>query len=160
HWGDLPTVQFVDAALREHAEKPWMVLALARPEVHELFARLWAGRRTQELVLRQLSRRASERLVRQVLGNEAGTDTLEGGVEQADGNPFYLEELVRAAAERRADTLPETVVAMVQSRLEALPDEDRRALRAAAVFGETFWPRGVAALLGSEERPTSVERRL
>jgi len=160
HWGDLPTVRFIDAALRENAEAPWMVLALARPEVHELFPRLWAERRTQELVLRQLSKRASERLVRQVLGDELGSEHLARIVAHADGNAFYLEELVRAAAEQRADQLPETVVAMVQSRLEALPDEDRRALRAASVFGETFWPRGVAALLGCEDRPTLVEQRL
>ena len=37
HWGDLPTVRFIDEALRRLREKPWMVLALARPEVHDLF---------------------------------------------------------------------------------------------------------------------------
>src|SRR5262249_39279440 len=41
HWGDLPTVRFIDEALRELAERPWMVLAFGRPEVHQLFPRLW-----------------------------------------------------------------------------------------------------------------------
>ncbi len=47
-----------------------MVLALARPEVHELFPRLWAERSLQEIRLGELVRRASERLVREVLGDE------------------------------------------------------------------------------------------
>ncbi|HWO25345.1 MAG TPA: hypothetical protein VNO30_41680 [Kofleriaceae bacterium] len=38
---------------------------------------------------------------------------------------------------------------MVQSRLAALDDDARRILRAAAVFGEVFWPGAVAQLLGS-----------
>jgi len=160
HWGDLPSVQLIDGALRELGEQPWMVLALARPEVHELFPRLWTARRMQELKLRQLSRKASERLVRQVLGDELDTATLERIVVQADGHAFYLEELIRAAAERRAYDLPQTVVAMVQARLAALPDEDRRALRAAAVFGEACWPGAVAALLGHEDEVARVERRL
>src|SRR6185436_6504457 len=35
HWGDFGTMQFIDAALRDCAERPWMVLALARPELFE-----------------------------------------------------------------------------------------------------------------------------
>jgi len=148
HWGDLPTVRFVDAALRSLKERRWMVLALARPEVHKQFPQLWSERGSQEIRLRELTRSASERLVRQALGEEVGPDTIARLVAQAEGNPFYLEELIRAVAERKGDALPETVVAMVQARLGRLLDEERRLLRAASVFGEVFWPDGVAALLG------------
>ncbi|MFY0581624.1 AAA family ATPase [Cystobacter fuscus] len=37
HWSDALTVRYVDEALRELAERPFLVLALARPEVRELF---------------------------------------------------------------------------------------------------------------------------
>jgi len=148
HWGDLPTVRFVDAALRDLKELPWMVLALARPEVHQLFPQLWFERAAQEIRLRELTRWASERLVRQALGEEAEPETIARLVAQAEGNPFYLEELIRAVAERKGEALPETVVAMVQTRLGRLLDDERRLLRAASVFGEVFWPDGVAALLG------------
>lgn len=67
HWGDLSTVKFIDAALRELAEAPLTVLALARPEIHDLFPRLWAERAVLEIRLRELSRAASEQLVREVL---------------------------------------------------------------------------------------------
>ncbi|MDC0674501.1 serine/threonine-protein kinase [Nannocystis radixulma] len=148
HWGDLPTVQFIDAALRSLAQRPLMVLALARPEVHTLFPKLWEGRDVQHLRLKGLPQRASERLIRQVLGAAVSTATVERLVVQAEGNAFYLEELIRAVAERRGEALPQTVLAMVQARLTGLHPDVRRVLRAASVFGEVFWLGGVAALLG------------
>jgi serine/threonine protein kinase/tetratricopeptide (TPR) repeat protein len=154
HWGDLPTVKLVDAALRALRHEPLMVLALGRPEVHELFPKLWAERELQELRLGELTPKASERLVRQVLGDRVSDAVVSRIVEQADGHAFYLEELIRAVAEGRRDMLPGTVLAMVQARLESITSEVRRVLRAASIFGETFWKGGVAALLG---KPKLVE---
>jgi eukaryotic-like serine/threonine-protein kinase len=141
-------VRFIDSALREVHGKPWMVLALGRPEVHELFPKLWAERSLQEIRLKELSRKASERLVRQVLGESVGAATMERIVRQAEGHAFYLEELIRAVAEGKGAALPETVLAMVEARLAGLPSEARRVLRAASVFGEVCWEGGVAELLG------------
>jgi hypothetical protein len=149
HWGDFGTVRFIDAALRDLSRQPWMVLALARPEVFEIFPKLWADRQNvQELRLKELGRKASERLVRQVLGDTVGSDTVERLVKQADGNAFYLEELIRAVAQGKDQALPETVLAMVETRLARLPLEARRVLRAASVFGEVCWDGGVVTLLG------------
>ena len=69
----------------------------------------------------------------------------------SDGNAFYLEELIRAAAEGQRDDLPETVVAMVQARLGALDDDARRILRAASVFGEVFFRRKPSRFAGEED---------
>jgi tetratricopeptide (TPR) repeat protein len=151
HWGDLPSVQFVDSALRAHRGRPIMVLALARPEALDEFPKLWAGRNVQTIELGELSRRACERLVRETLG-DTPAPLVERIVERAAGNAFYLEELIRAVAEGRLDELPETVVAMVQSRLQALRPDLRRLLRAASVFGPVFWEGGVAQLLGEGGR--------
>jgi predicted ATPase len=68
-------------------------------------------------------------------------------VAQSAGNPLYLEELIRAAAEHKTKELPETVAAMIQSRIGRLPAGTRKTLRAASVFGETFWENGVRSLL-------------
>jgi hypothetical protein len=150
HWGDAPTVSFVDGALRALADRPFYVLALARPEVHTLFPVLWRERGVHEIRLGELGRRASERLVRAVLGEDAPPDLQADLAERAAGNALYLEELIRAAAEGKRDGLPETVLAMVQTRLEGLPADARRVLRAASVFGRVFWRGGVAALLPGE----------
>jgi tetratricopeptide (TPR) repeat protein len=155
-WGDLPTARFIDAALRELRELPWMVLALGRPEGRERLSRLWSGRAMQVLPLQPLSRKAGERLVRQVLGDRAGSELVTRLLERADGNPFYLEELIRASDRHHGEALPETVIAMVQSRLAGLDEEARRTLRAASVFGDVFWAGSVALLLGSDAQPTRV----
>ena len=56
HWGDLPSVRYVDAALRSLRDLPLMVLALARPEVSRKFPNLWSERALQEIRLDALSR--------------------------------------------------------------------------------------------------------
>jgi len=161
HWGDFGTVRFIDTALRDRRERPWMVLALARPEVYEVFPKLWAERQNvQEIRLKELGRKAGERLVRQVLGDGAGPETIERLVKQADGNAFYLEELIRAAAEGKDQALPETVLAMVETRLGRLAIEARRVLRAASVFGEACWEGGVVVLLGRVMGATMVSETL
>ena len=149
HWGDVSTIKLIDQALRELPELPWMVLAFARPEVNELFPRLWSER-LQEIRLGGLSRRACEQLIQQVLGGELEQAASRRIIEQAAGNALYLEELIRAAAEGRGDESPETVLAMLQARLHRLEPSARRLLRAASVFGDVFWHGGVLALNGQE----------
>ncbi|MFY0569497.1 protein kinase domain-containing protein [Archangium lansingense] len=146
HWSDALTVKLVDEALRALAEQPFMVLALARPEVKELFPGLWS-RRLQELPLNGLSRRAGAKLVREVLGPEVPEEVVRKVVELSDGNALFLEELIRMATEARGEKAPETVLAVLQVRLMRMDPGARQVLLAASVFGRTFWRGGVASLL-------------
>ncbi|MBX3199515.1 MAG: protein kinase [Labilithrix sp.] len=171
HWGDLPSVNLLDAALRVAADRSFMVLAVARGDVHDSFPQLWAQRSLQEVRLGPLVRRAGERLVRDVLGEDLPASEVARLLDRAAGNVFYLEELIRAYAEgtgrahsRRTPApgtepppstagvdpwaLPATVLAMVEARLQRLDPAARRVLRAASVFGERFWRGGVIALAG------------
>jgi eukaryotic-like serine/threonine-protein kinase len=152
HWGDRPSLQFVEAALRTLRDHPFMVLAFARPEVDEVFPGLWRDRDVQRVTLRGLTRRASQALTHQVLGDSVDRETLDWLLERAEGNPFYLEELLRAVATDPHATLPETVVGMVQARLDALGEDPRRVLRAASIFGQSFTRSGVGALLSDRDR--------
>jgi hypothetical protein len=160
HWGDASSVDFLDGMLRLSAERPLLILALARPEVKTMFPDLWAEHGVVHIELGALSRRASARLVRDVLGEGVGEDTVARIVEQADGNALYLEELIRAAAKGKVEAAPRTVLAMVQARLEALEPERRRVLRGASIFGETFWQGGVVALVGRGADRAPVEQHL
>jgi len=146
HLGDLPTTKLVDSSLRNLRELPLLVLALARPEVDALLPGLWAQRPLTELKLPELSRKASSRLVRDLLGDAATDEGVDRLVAQAGGNAFYIEELCRVAAEEPAQALPGTVLAMAQARLSMLGTGARRVLRAAAVFGDIFPAAGVVAL--------------
>ena len=158
HWADPASVRAFQRAFASLHRRPWMVLALARPDVHDAFPRLWEEHNLQEIRLAPLPRRACEKLVRKALG-EVPHETVARLVAKAEGNAFYLEELIRAVAAQegaggaRVLKLPETVLAMVQARLEGLDPEARRVLRAASVFGDVFWAGGVAALLGGEAPP-------
>jgi tetratricopeptide (TPR) repeat protein len=148
HWGDIPTVKLVDSLLGELGV-PLFVLATARPEIDEIFPKLWEDHAVLVLPLRELGRRPAEELVRAVLG-ETRDDVVKDLVARAGGNAFYLEELIRAVAQGDASSLPETVLATVAARLDKLDPDARRVLRAASVFGQAFWRGGVAALVSDE----------
>ncbi len=159
HWSDAPTVHLVEEALSALAESPLLVLALARPEVRELFPQLWP-RWLQEVQLRDLSQKASARLVQEVLGPKATAPVVARLVEQAAGNALFLEELIRGVAEGRGEETPGTVLAMLQSRLQRLEAGPRRVLLAGAILGRTFWASGVLALVDEELSSHEVEQCL
>ena len=168
HWSDAATVRLVEAALRDLADQPLVVLALARPELKEAFPRLWAGQRMQELRLQGLGKKASLELVERVLGQRVTPEMAERIVMQAGGNTLFLEELIRAVAEGRTSAdgtsrqtqLPETVLAMLQMRFARLDPMARRLLRAASLYGESFWCGGLYALLGGERHEQEIERAI
>ena len=150
HWMDDPTLKLVDATLATHREQPLLVVGFGRPETLETHASLWSAHGVQTIQLAPLSAKASEKVVRQVLPGSSGA-AIARLVERAAGNPFVLEELVRAHAERASDDVPVGVLALVQMRLEALDPSLRRVLRAASIFGRNARVDGIAHLLGDRE---------
>ena len=153
HWCDARSVDMLTHALQQHAAHPLLVLALARPEAEQQFPQL-CQRAALQLRLPSLSARAAERLVRAALHPTPSAEVIARVVRTAEGNAFFLEELIRRVASGSSD-LPETIVAMAQSRLERLEAPARKVLRAASVFGETFWAEGVASALGTKVALTS-----
>lgn len=149
HWGDAPSIKLFDVALRELRDRAIAIVAFARPEVREVFPRLWADRDLHEVRLGPLPRRAATELVATMLGPSVTPERIAAIVERAEGNAFYLEELIRSVAEGREDAFPETVLGMVEARLARLSTSARRILRAASVFGEFFWKSGLRTLLGN-----------
>ena len=93
-----------------------------------------------------------------------GAETLRAMlVERCDGNPFFMEELVRmflddgvivvesagwrVLPERlRLARVPTTLVGVLQARLDALPASDRLALQQASIVGHVFWDQALAAI--------------
>ena len=87
-------------------------------------------------------------------------------LERAEGNPFYIEEIVRRLIDEGAvvqtgdrwlatDTvasidIPDTVQGVLAARIDLLDPEDKRVVQAAAVVGRAFWPGPVAELTGLE----------
>jgi len=160
HWGDLPSLRAIDAALRDANDVPWMVVAVGRPAVHERFANLWKDRGVTDVRLGRLSPRACERVVQQVLGRDLDPALVTRILDRSEGNPYCLEELMRHVARGERDTFPDSVLGMVQARLDALEPFDRQVVRAASLFGQRFWVAGAAALLGGSDKLAEVHDAL
>jgi tetratricopeptide (TPR) repeat protein len=156
HWGDAATVRLIDATLRNLRDLPLMVVVLARPEVYAKFPGLWSERAVQTIKLAPLSRKACEAIVESAIGPAVPRETVTRLVDRADGNPFYLEELVRVVATGRSG-LPDSVLGTVEARLDAEGSEAKRVLRAASVFGDRFTCGGVVALLGAALQRREVD---
>ncbi|MFT3925399.1 MAG: protein kinase [Myxococcales bacterium] len=149
HWADPATLSFLEAAMRNLADKPFLVIAFTRPEVRERFPNLWAQRELQEIRLPKLGTRPCERLLDAVVGAELSAERRAWLIERADGNPFFLEELIRnMRAGGDTQKLPDTVLGTIQTRLDALGEDAKLLLRAASVFGEVFRTDAVLVLFG------------
>lgn len=149
-FADPASLQLIGSVLRELRELRLMIVALTRQELGRGLPPPW-GERALPVPLLPLSRRACERLVAQVLGPDLEPAQTARIIDQAGGNPLFLEELIRAVAEGKTASLPETIVAMVQARLERLDAVSRRLLRAASILGERFWIPAVAEVLGKAQ---------
>ncbi|MBN1136401.1 MAG: tetratricopeptide repeat protein [Anaerolineae bacterium] len=152
---------------RDHA--PFLFVCLARPTLHD--RRLhWGEGQTfhARLELHPLSTMDSRRLVAEILQRvgEVPTSLRDAVVSGADGNPLYVEELIKVMIEegvivkspagdlygddgrgpwhveqsRLADLrVPPTLTGVLQARLDSLPMDQRAILQQAAVVGRTFW---------------------
>jgi tetratricopeptide (TPR) repeat protein len=144
HWAEptlLELLRFISSD-----DTPILVLCTARPELLETapeFAE--AGTLVR---LDALERADSERLLRTLL---AGTDvppaTVERLLENAAGNPLFLEETARmlesAGGVLDAAALPTSLRSLIGSRLDQLPREEKQVAQTASVVGAVFWPGAV-----------------
>ncbi|MBK9259599.1 MAG: protein kinase [Polyangiaceae bacterium] len=147
HWADDTTLDMVDWLLGCQ-DLRFIVFAFGRADMGSgsRLGSIWDRRNITRLTLAPLSPLAADRLVAAALpGMDAAARA--NLVRRADGNALFLEELVRCAAEGRND-LPLTVQAVVQLRLDRIEADVREVLRAASVFGQSFWTGGVRALVG------------
>jgi class 3 adenylate cyclase/tetratricopeptide (TPR) repeat protein len=59
-------------------------------------------------------------------------------IERAEGNPLFLEQLLRASRESDSTDVPPTIQSLVLARIDRLQARDRAALQAASVIGKRF----------------------
>jgi class 3 adenylate cyclase/tetratricopeptide (TPR) repeat protein len=161
HWADEGLVSFVEYLLDWSRHHPILVVTLARPEVadrHPAFP--GSTRSAVTLALEPLPDAAMDELLTGLVP-DLPDDVRARLREAAGGVPLYAVETVRmlrdrgllsgAAAKLAELDVPETLHALIASRLDALPDAERRVLQDASVLGKTFTPRGLAALSGLSE---------
>jgi len=149
HWADPSTLRVLRLILESATDERLFVVAAWRAhpaptgplaDVAEAFGRAHALR----VDLHGLPERAAGAIFEAVTGQAVeppGADLL---VQRTDGNPFFLVEVSRLAAERGGGVdvaggqLPVAVGDVIDRRLSRLPDETVAALRFAAVIGRRF----------------------
>ncbi len=137
HWIDRSSEEYLTSLAESLAGAPVLLLCTWRPG----YRPPWSEHSyVTQLALRRLGPRDSLSVVRSVLGTDRVPAALARVIlQRAEGNPFFLEELARAAleyGEEAADTLvPDTVQGVLMARIDRLPDMPRRVLQTASVLG-------------------------
>jgi class 3 adenylate cyclase/tetratricopeptide (TPR) repeat protein len=151
-WWDAASERMLEGLVEFSAKSRALLVLNWRPE-HRPDVRETAGYR--EIVLGPLPSEATRSLVTRLLGDHPSVASLvERIVERSEGNPFFVEEVIRAMTAggqlkgeegdyrtvRPVDeiVLPATVQAVIDARIDALSERDKTVLQAAAVLGKEF----------------------
>ncbi len=90
-------------------------------------------------------------LVDRLVGDALGPDVRALIVERTGGNPFFIEEVVRAMQSARATTVPATIQDALEARLDGLDPATRSVAQRASVIGRTFWLRVLARIAPEDQ---------
>jgi predicted ATPase/class 3 adenylate cyclase len=166
HWADDSSLELFRHIQDHLADIQVLVVAAARPISLERSGEDWTGLRVHtRLQLGPLSSGDSLQLARSILQKVENIpqDLLDLITSNAEGNPFYIEELVKMLMEdgviqagesgwrvedqRLQDfRVPPTLVGVLQARLDSLPAAERAALQHGSVIGRIFWDRALQYL--------------
>ena len=159
HWADDGSLDFIDHLAQHCAHDRVMLLCLARPALLERRPAWGEGReRHARLTLQPLSKKESRQLVEEILRRAHGVpaELRELVVGGAEGNPFYVEELIKMLIDQRVIVtgsdvwsvdvtrlgevqVPPTLTGVLQARLDRLTPEEKTVLQRASVIGRVFW---------------------
>lgn len=173
-WADDKSLDLVNHVVRSKRDLRLLMVCLARPALFERRPPLWNERHEFHtyIELRPLTRTNTRKLALDILCQlrETPDKFLDLIANTADGNPFYVEELIKMMLddhvivkgeaewwidETKLDDLriPPTLTGVLQARLDSLPPEERIILQRASVVGRIFWDNAVDALRAEGEQP-------
>jgi len=151
HWAEEPLLDLVEHLADRIDDAPVLIVCLARPELLESRPGWGGGRRRSIAIdLGPLPEVETEMLVDALAGDAVlPPDLRRALLEKTEGNPLFVEETVRMLAERRdgvAVRIPDTLQALIASRIDRLPPGSRSVVRHGALVGRVFWRGAVAEL--------------
>ena len=161
HWADTASTDTLLQLVPSVAGLPVLFILSSRPERASVGWRLMAGARDifgdalTEIRLDPLSLEDSRLLVSNLLQIDSlPAATRDLVLAKAEGNPFFVEEVVRMLIDRGAIMrdgdrwvatnlvasieIPDTLQGLLLARIDKLPQETRRTLRVASVIGRQF----------------------
>jgi tetratricopeptide (TPR) repeat protein len=181
HWCDPSSLLVLEHLLPLVTRLPLLILLAYRPEeatseALQKKADELAGHRCRSVLLPPLDREQSDSLVERLLKIENLPPSIRALiVDRADGNPFFIEELLRTLldsgavvvqdgriiATREIDSLrvPETVEGVLAARMDRLAPDQKNTLQSAAVIGRSF-QRKVLLWMASSGSERSLDKQL
>ena len=185
HWADNESLDFLNYLAEVNRDVPLLVMSFTRPTLFERRTD-WSSTAGlhQRIDLAPLDKRASRDLSNELLKKlpEVPAALRELVTSSAEGNPFYMEELVKMLIDQGAirtgsdnseawsvnaerlllTQVPATLTGVLQARLDSLPPAEKRALQQASVVGTVFWDQALAAIeaQAAEALPALVQREL
>ena len=152
HWIDAASAEFLDHMVDAQAGSHRLLLVNFRPEYHaEWMQKSWY----RQVPLTPLGLQATAELLADLLGHDPSIAGLTEPVHaRTGGNPFFIEEVAQSLIESRQLLgtsgayrlvtpverleVPATVQALLASRIDRLPEREKRLLHVAAVIGKDF----------------------
>ena len=159
HWVDDSSLELLDQLGRITPDHRILIINIARNALFEQHPH-WGLEQNYHTTIKldPLSDPESDQLVNEILQKAPSIPgpLRELVVSQAEGNPFYIEELIKMLIETGAilpgetawdiveqdivnAIIPSTLTGVLQARLDGLPPDERHLLQLAAVFGKEFW---------------------
>jgi class 3 adenylate cyclase len=179
HWADHSTLELIEHLVDLTDELPFMIAATSRAPMHEDDRRLRERARHDrtdrivELTLGPLSQAEADELLSRRAPGELAPEARREVIALAEGNPLYLEQLLRSLLEsgglaaRRtwaltvpAAQLPTGLESLLVARIAGLPRDARRIAQLGAVLGRTFAPTLLAAVSGIADVELNLTRLL
>ena len=167
HWAEPELLDLLERLVRD-VKGPLLLIATARPELLDVRPG-WGGARraAATLELESLSPDDSRRMLDALLAVELPPAERDVIVERAEGNPFFVEELLGTLIDKgvleQVDghwhlgelptgfAVPDSVQTVLVARIDLLAPAEKAALQAASVIGRVFWTGPVYELLGGLE---------
>lgn len=170
HWADSSSVDILTRLLPLVREAPILLTLVLRPDRDApgwqlvTAAQTLFGDSLTEISLEPLTEENSQRLLAHLLAIESLPAPLrESILGKSEGNPFFVEEIVRMLIERgaiirkgaswvgvgkvEALDIPDTLQGLLRARIDHLPQEARRTLLVASVIGRQFSSRVLEEVL-------------
>ncbi|HCO02087.1 MAG TPA: hypothetical protein DIT48_01745, partial [Actinobacteria bacterium] len=171
HWAEDPLLELL-AELVRAVDGPLLVIGTGRPEFR---GRPWAVD-AETLELEPMSAGTTAQMAGELLGGELPVGLRDLILGRAEGNPFFVEELIASLIDqgilvRGEDgwiardlpagfAVPDSVQAVLAGRIDLLRPLDKAGLQAGSVIGRTFWPSPVRELLeGADPDFPALEER-
>src|SRR4029079_2031891 len=148
HWAAPAFLDLVES-LVELARAPVLVLCRARPDLLELRPHWGGGRLSSSSVLLDMLTDAPDDALIDELDREQQLDPEARAriLQVAEGNPLFIEQLLAAALEGHAESVPDSIQTLLAARLDRLDEPDRTVAQAAAVCGTSFSEEDLAGIV-------------